>query len=199
MTKRLIASLLCVMLCGALPCLAEGGARTELFSRAMDLCALMDACAADPQYLSLYGLDAAARQEIGNMGSHALSDVRRADLYVLKDGFFSTWLSASKAFSGRAGISPVHSVAEATSAAMSGAAASSRWHSRFISITSGPILPAGRRRYAKPPVAPSPLFYTNSHVASTGFSVNSGYPRDILVYTFVILESVSCNRRFAML
>lgn len=96
MIKRLIASLLCVMLCGAVPCLAEGGARTELFSRAMDLCALMDACAADPQYLSLYNLDAAARQEIGNMGSHGWSDLRRAELYVLKDGFFRAWLSASK-------------------------------------------------------------------------------------------------------
>ena len=101
MMKRLIASLLCLMLCGALPCPAEGGARTELFSRAMGLCALMDECAADPQYLSLYRLDAAARQEIRNMGSHTRSDVRRADLYVLKDGFFSTWLSASKVDCGR--------------------------------------------------------------------------------------------------
>ena len=96
MTKRLIASLLCVMLCGALPCLSEGGARTDLLNRAMDLCALMDACAADPQYLSLYGLDAAARNEIGNMGSHDWSSLREADLDVLKDGFFRIWLSASK-------------------------------------------------------------------------------------------------------
>lgn len=96
MIKRLAASLLCVILCAALPCLAVDGGRTELLNRAMDLCALMDACAADPQYSKLYGLDDAAQREISGMGSHGWADVRRADLYVLKDGFFRTWLSASK-------------------------------------------------------------------------------------------------------
>lgn len=101
MIKRLAAFVLCLTLCGALPCLSESGVSTELLNRAMDLCALMDACAADTQYARLYGLDETALLEIRKMGSHGWPDLLSADLYVLKDGFFRTWLSASKVDCGR--------------------------------------------------------------------------------------------------
>ena len=95
MTRKITALVLCLLLTAAVCRAARADAYETLLNQALDLCALMDACAADPQYIKLYGLDAAAQGEIQRMGTHARTALREACLYALRDGFFEAWLSAS--------------------------------------------------------------------------------------------------------
>ena len=95
MRDRITALLLCLALIAPWPCISRAETGDGLLNRAMALCALMDQCAADPQYVKLYGLDGAAQAEIRSMGSHGWDQLRQADMYVLKDGFFEAYLKAS--------------------------------------------------------------------------------------------------------